>query len=51
MNAQGPFSGAAEKPGCRAAHRAAARLSPRTSHRGAATPLTHPIGLPSLVQS
>ncbi|ONG12005.1 hypothetical protein BWR13_15380 [Escherichia coli] len=24
-----------------------ARLSPRTSHRGAAAPLTHPVGLPS----
>ncbi|WP_212737447.1 hypothetical protein, partial [Escherichia coli] len=30
-----------------ASHRAAARLSPRTSHRGAAAPLTHPVGLPS----
>lgn len=43
----GAFSGAAGKTAVVLRIEPLARLSPRTSHRGAAAPLTHPVGLPS----
>ncbi|MCO1294776.1 hypothetical protein, partial [Escherichia coli] len=41
------FSGVAGKTAVVLRIEPLARLSPRTSHRGAAAPLTHPVGLPS----